>query len=158
MSTTDKIAYAASASITCTFGALANSATVGRCSTAIDNTSNLYDDALVTVSLESGLSVANDKTVYVYLYGSEDGSNYEEEESTAPTPDGSYTINSPTIFRGPVAIPVATASMTYNKIFSVASMFGGVMPRKWGIIVVNYSGATLQAGSATYTGITYTNG
>jgi len=115
-------------------------------------------DALVTVTLTTGAGTqANDKAVYVYLYASEDGTNYDQEEGNSPASDATYTINSPTIYKGPVVIPVATASKAYNKVFSVGSIFGGVMPRKWGIIVVNFTGQTLAAGAATYTGITYTN-
>lgn len=156
--TTDNIKYSASVAITCTFGSLANSATVGRSGTAVTNASNLYDDVLVTIiATTSASALANDKTIYVYVYGSEDGTNYDEEESLSPAADGSYTINSPTIFRGPIAIPVATSSKQYNKTFSIAQFWNGVMPNKWGIIVINYTGQTLAGGSASYTGITYTN-
>ena len=164
--TTDKISYGTSTAITCSLApggtGLASSATVGRCSTAVDNTTNLFDDAIVTVSIKTGSgSMANDKAVYIYVYGSEDGTNYEEEESNSPATDGSYTINAPTIFRGPIVIPVLTAAKIYTKVFTVANMFGGVMPRKWGIIIINFTGQALDTTEAnhikSYTGIYYTN-
>lgn len=156
--TTDNIKYSNSTSITCTFGSLTNSATVGRSCASVDNSSNLYVDAFVTVIATTGAGTqANDKSIYVYVYGSEDGTNYDEEESLSPSSDASYTINAPTIFKGPVQIPVLTASKQYNRTFSIAQFFGGVMPKKWGLIIVNYTGQTLAGGVITYTGITYTN-
>ena len=158
--TTDNIKYANSAAITITLNSLASSSTVGRSSTAIDNSANLYIDAYVTViSSTSNSSLGNDKAVYIYVYGSEDGTNFEQEESSSPFTDGSYTINNPTIFRGPVVIPVATSGKQYIKTFSVNSFFGGILPRKWGIIVINFTGQALASAgnSVTYSGVTYTN-
>ena len=76
--TTDKIAYGSSTGITCTLASLASSATVGRTCTAVVNTSNLFDDVLVTLAIKTGAGApANDKAVYAYLFGSEDGTNYD---------------------------------------------------------------------------------
>lgn len=160
--TTDKISYGTSTAITCTLASLAASSTVGRCGTAVDNTTNLFDDALVTVSIKTGAGApAGNKVVNIYVYASEDGTNYEQEESNSPATDGSYTINSPTIFKGPIGLPVLTAAKIYTRVFSIASFFGGLMPRKWGIIIVNDAGQSLDSTEGnhikTYTGIYYTN-
>ncbi|MGH7743852.1 MAG: hypothetical protein ACREQ5_03415 [Candidatus Dormibacteria bacterium] len=160
MATTLKPLFANSANITCTIGGLAASATVGRSSAAIDNTSNLYDDALVTVQIKTGTGApGGDKAVYVFVYGSEDGTNYEQEESNSPASDAGYTINSPTIFKQAASLPVLTAAKTYLKVFTVAKFFGGVLPRKWGIIVVNNAGQALDATEGNhlkqYTGINW---
>jgi uncharacterized protein YaaN involved in tellurite resistance len=48
--TTDKISYSNSTAITITLNSLAHSLTVGRQSDVIDNSTNLFDDALVTVT------------------------------------------------------------------------------------------------------------
>jgi len=156
-----KITYGTSTAITCTLASLASSATAGRCSTAVDNTSNLYDDAIVTLSVKSGAGVmANDKAVYVYVYGSEDGTNYDIEESNTLGSDAAYTINAPTNHKLAAVLNVLTAAKVYTAVFSVAQVYGGVMPRKWGLIIVNYSGQALDATEGnhikTYTGITYT--
>ena len=161
-STTTKIKYSTSTAITCTLASLASSATVGRCSTAIDNTTNLYDDAIVTLSIKTGANApANDKAIYVYVYGSEDGTNYEQEESNSPASDGAYTINAPTIFRLAAIIPILTAAKIYTTVFSIATMYNGIMPRKWGIIVINFAGQALDSTETnhikTYTGINYTS-
>jgi hypothetical protein len=45
-------------------------------STAIDNTTNKYVDALVHVKFTAG-TVATNKQALVWVYGSEDGTNYD---------------------------------------------------------------------------------
>jgi hypothetical protein len=43
--------------------------------------------------------------------------------------------------------------------FSVAAAFGGILPQKWGIIVLNSSGGTFDASTASveYQGVNLTN-
>lgn len=157
---TRKIAYASSTGITITLASLASGATTARESTAIDNTSNLYIDAIVylALALQSG-TPANDKAIYVYLYGSEDGTNYTDNATGS---DAALTLRSPTNLRGPFVVSVPdSGGLTYKVIIpSVAAFFGGVMPRKWGIVVNNFTGVTLSATEGnhikTYTGITET--
>jgi hypothetical protein len=157
-----KITYGTSTGITLTLNGLASSATVGRCSTAVDNSSTLFADAMITVSITTGSgSMANDKAVYVYLYASEDGTNYINCESGTLGTDAAYTTIVPTIHKLAAVIPVATASKIYTTVFNILSVLG-FMPRKWGLIVVNYSGQSLYAGTGetghikSFTGITYT--
>jgi hypothetical protein len=161
--TTDTISYGTSTAINCTLGTpLANSSTVGRASQAVDNSVNNFTDAIVTTSVKVGEgTIANDKAIYVYLYGSEDGTNYEKDSSGTIGTDANYTIDSPTNLRLATVIPVAVNSTIYTKTFTVANAFGGVMPRKWGICVVNYCGVSLNTTESnhikTYTGIKYQN-
>src|SRR3954467_3776694 len=110
--TTDKISYGTSTSISCPgASSLASSATAAVSCVAIDNTSSLAVDELVTVSITSGASApANDQTVYVYSYASEDGSTYEQEESSSPANGGAYTLDNPNHFKLVQAIYVTTAS------------------------------------------------
>jgi hypothetical protein len=155
--------FGSSTSITITsLNSLASAQYAGCQSSAVDNTSNKYFDALVTVTVAVGAgTIANDKCAYVYAYGSEDGTTYvlDGTADLIDGSDGTVTIGNPSNAKliGIVAIP--TQSYTYRGVFSVAHAFGGVLPRKWGIIVVNYSGiATAAAGnSASYTGIYYTS-
>jgi hypothetical protein len=158
MATTQKISYGGNTSITITVGALANNA--ARQSAAVDNTSNLYLDALLTVSINaptSGLSTPF--LVNIYLAGSFDGTTWPGEGSGNPDGvtgiDSAITLDSPTdlILVGQIAMP--TASKTYvTEPISVASAFAGLMPIKWSIIIQNTSGGTLQTGSvAHYNGI-----
>jgi hypothetical protein len=155
---TMNVAYGTSTAITITLNSLASSATAGRESTAIDNSSNKYVDAVcqVTVKIATG-TPANDKAVYVYAYGSEDGTIYTDNATGS---DAAITLRDPTNVRLVCVIPTPDAgNLTYESSpFSIAQAFGGHMPRKWGLIVRNYSGQALEGSgnAATYTGITYT--
>jgi hypothetical protein len=155
-----KVTYASSANFTITLASLASSATAGRESSAVDNTSNLYLDAIVQVkvALQAG-SPANDKKVYVYVYGSEDGSTYTDNATGS---DAAITLRVPPNARllGVIECPDSGALTYESQPWLVAQAFGGLLPRKWGIIVRNYTGLTPSATesdhSYKYTGITFT--
>src|SRR5437016_8887938 len=68
-----KLAYAAAASLTITLTSLASDG--WRQSTAIDNTSNLYLDALVGGSIQIG-AVTGNGTIELFAYASWDGTLY----------------------------------------------------------------------------------
>lgn len=155
---TRKIAYASSANFTITLASLATAG--ARESTAIDNSSNLYIDAMVyvAVKLQAG-SPGSDKAVYIYAYGSEDGTNYGDNVTGS---DAAVTMRSPSNLRliGVINTPDSGALTYKSHPMSVASAFGGILPRKWGIVVVNKTNITLSATEGdhdyNYTGITET--
>lgn len=162
--TTDKISYVATAvTITCTINSLASSSTAGRGSASVDNTGNLYDDALVTVTLKTAATTTpgSDKAGYIYVYGSADGSTFNGSSNENVGTDAAVTIDNPTNLKGPVTIVLLNSNSTYKAVFNVAALFGGVMPLKWGVVVQNFSGMVLTGTPAdhavTYTGIYYTN-
>jgi hypothetical protein len=130
-----KLTYANSANFTLTLASLAQAA--ARESTAIDNGTNAYINALVRVQvkLQTG-TPASDLTVYVYAYGSEDGTNYTDNATGS---DAAITLRTPPAARllGTIPTPDSGALTYKSNPFPVARAFGGVMPRKWGIIVLN---------------------
>jgi hypothetical protein len=139
--------------ITCTITSLANNGQRG--STVVDNSSNLFTDALVTVRVKtnsSGTSATG--TVNVYAYATSDGgSNYTDGVSGS---DGASTLTAPPNARLIGVINCVANSATYvGGPFSVAAAFGNVLPEKWGIIVENKTGATLDAsvGNSFYQGV-----
>ena len=140
-----KQAFGTSTAMTCTLASLASSATVGRESTNVDNTANLFLDALVylAIPLQTG-TPANDKAIYVYAYGSEDGTNYTDN---ATGTDAALTLRAPTNLKliGVIAAPDAGALTYKAHPMNIAPAFGGVMPRKWGIVVINFTGLALNA-------------
>jgi len=155
-----KITYGTSTSITCTLASLASSSTAGRGCTAVDNTSNLYDDALLTVSVKTSASaLANDKACYIHIFGSEDGTVYNASSGESVGTDGAVTLASPSNMR-PFVLSCPASATTYRAVISIASFFGGVMPRKWGFVLQNYTGQNLDSTEGnhqkTYTGVTYT--
>ncbi len=152
------VTYGTSTTITISPASLTEGSS--RESTALDNTSNKYFDALVYVSikLQSG-SPASDKSIYVYAYGSEDGTNYTDNATGS---DAAITLRSPTNLKliGVIATPDSGALTYKSHPMSVAKAFDGILPRKWGIAVQNKTNITLDATggnhAASYTGIYYT--
>jgi hypothetical protein len=161
-----KTVYGTTAAVTCTITALAwsTSGTAGRESTAIDNSSNLYVDELVTVTavVANAGTVGTDKGIYVYGYASFDaGSTYTRSGANSPTgTDAAYTFDDPTTLPmsyAPVGfIPTPTINQTYRKTFSVAAAFGGTLPPMWGLILRNYGGTSTSFTLTTGSGITHT--
>jgi len=130
-------------SITCTLASLSNNS--ARASTAVDNTTNLFLDAIVQVSVTSGASgTSATGTVNVYAYGTTDGGTTYTEGATGT--DAALTLASPTNLRflGSINV-VANATLYKGGPWSVASAFGGTLPALWGIVVENRSGGTLDA-------------
>ena len=147
-----KIAFASSTPITITLSSLATSA--ARQSTAIDNTATLFLDALVyvAVTLSPG-TPASAKSVNIYAYGSEDGTNFGDNVGSA---DAAITLRTPTNLRliGVLATPDAGGVTYRTNPLAVAPAFGGVLPRKWGIVVENATAISFTATtSASFTGL-----
>lgn len=164
MATVDKVAYATTATITSTFASLASSATAGRGSATVDNTTNLYIDASLTIGVKTSSStLANDKACYVYLWGmTGDASTPSGSSAEAVGTDIAVTIDSPTNLKLAGVINCPASSQTYRlTIGSVAAYFGGIMPQKWGFVLRNYTGQALDSTEGnhlkTYSGITFTN-
>lgn len=143
---------------------LSSSLTAGWQSDVVDNTSDLFLDIMVAVTLSIGsVTPANDKGVYVYAYGAWSGSNYTTV-ATGPTgTQGTFTFPdqslypSPYPFLGFIPTPIITSATTYRKSFSLAAAFQGSVPLKWGILIRNYSGNSLasSANAVDWTPIHY---
>lgn len=148
MSTTFKPLYGTNGqAITITLASLAASATVGRASTAVDNTSNLYADALVILYVTTG-TVSGNKQVLLYAYGTVNGGTDFTEGVTGT--DAGFTRNDPTNLRLVATVQCPTNSINYEAgPFSIAAAFGGILPQKWGIAVFNDTGAALSSSSST---------
>lgn len=140
-------------SITCTFTSLANNGQ--RQSTAVDNTSNVFQDALVFVKTKSNAAgTSATGTVNVYAYGTADGGTTYSDGASGT--DGTITLTAPPNMQLIGIINVVANAVTYEGgPFSVARAFGGVLPDHWGIVIENKTGATLDAsvGSAWYQGV-----
>jgi hypothetical protein len=136
--------------ITITLNNLAAGA--GRESTVVDNGTNLFLDVLVEVTVTAGV-VSGNQQILVYGYASVDGGTTYTELATGS--DAAYTPRSPTTLVLLGSIPMPTNSLVYqSRPFSLAQAFG-VVPQKWGIVVVSDNGAALAASghSAQYQGV-----
>jgi hypothetical protein len=137
-----KSKYGSPATITCTLASLTT--TSARSCLAVDNTSNLYLDVLVQVQIKSGAaSTSTTGYVNIYAYGTADGgTTYAEGAGT----DAAITLTVPPNVKLIGRLNVVANAVTYkSEPFSVAAAFGGVLPQKWGIIVENQSGGTLDS-------------
>lgn len=129
--------------VTCTLTSLASSATAGRESTAVDNTTNLFRDVLVYahVKIDSG-TIGNDKRVYVWAYGTVDAATPLYPDTVTGS-DAAITLTSPTNLRLLGIIECPAQSTTYKAgPWSLAQLFGSV-PEKWGVVVQNYTNIAL---------------
>lgn len=138
-----KQAFGTSIAITITLASLADNA--ARESTVIDNGSDLFLDVIVqlTCQLQAG-SPANEKAIYIWAYGSEDGTDYTDNATGS---DAAVTLRAPHNFKliGVINCPDAGGLAYKSHPMSIAQAFGGVMPRKWGIVVENQTGITFHA-------------
>ena len=161
--------YSANTAITMTLSALASSAsaTAGRESTEVDNTTNKYMDAIVQGSFTVGTTPAITGGLTVYVWGAD-----TSLASVAQGPfDGVDSDETPTTtqlgwlrFAAFAPVLVNTSDTKYwIPPFTVASLFGGVMPKFWGLYVTHNMTAALKTDAAnnnsfSYNGITYTSG
>jgi hypothetical protein len=130
--------------ITVTLASLANAAR--RASTAIDNTTNLFLDALVQLKIKTGASgVLATGYVEVFAYATADPSGPTYAEAATGS-DAAITLTVPPNLKliGILNV-VANATSYVSEPLSVAAAFGGVLPAKWGIVIGNQSGAALDS-------------
>lgn len=158
--TTATVNYAGAAgtAITLTLTSLADGN--WRQSTAVVNTSNLYLDALVGGSTQVGTTPTAGGTIDIYAYGQYDASG--EYTAGASGSDAAYTADGEETSLKLIGVVQVddTSDQDYEwGPFSVAAAFGGVLPQRWGLVVENNTGATLNAtgtnNEVAYTGIKY---
>src|SRR5580700_9781428 len=139
-------------SVTCTITGLASGSQ--RASTAVDNTSNTFIDALAAVKIKTAASsTSSTGYVDVYAFGTSDGGS--DYSGGASGTDGAYSGQLSALFKLGRIAAVANSTTYVGGPWSVAAAFGGTLPDHWGIAVDNESGATLDAsvGSAWYQGV-----
>lgn len=138
-----------------------SSVTAAWASAVVDNTTDLYLDALVQVVLDyANTSPANDKSTYIYAYGGIESGVYSNPISGS---EGDVTLtaidSTGQNLRLIGTMPYNTADeVCESSPMSVGLAFGGVLPPYWGICIVDYTGAALAASGNTvkWRGITVT--
>lgn len=139
--------------ITCTFTSLVQNNM--RASTAVDNTTNLFLDALVSVLVKTNAAgTSNTGYVAIYAYGTVNGGTNYTDGVTGT--DANFSATNPPNIRIIGVINANVNATTFSGgPFSVAAAFGGTLPDHWGIVVENQTGATLDAatGSSFYQGV-----
>ena len=152
-----KIKYPATSTvaITCALGAgpLASDATLlaGRASTAVDNTTNLDLDHLVSGVIRTGTSPTVSTTIEVWAYApSSVASGTPTYPDSITGTDANKTMTSANVKQASLAwLATITVDATSNRDYfikptSVAALFGGVLPPFWGLFVVHNTGVALN--------------
>lgn len=155
MSTVKPLYGSTGVAITCTLTSLASGS--AREATAVDNTTNLYLDALVMLKTKTGAgSIGSDPYLYLYVIGTDDGTTWPDPATGADaaiTP----TLNTKAKLLGRVNLAAASTAYIGGP-WSVLAAFGGVaIPEKWSVVALNNCGVALSATGAdhslTYQGI-----
>ena len=148
---TTTVNYSSNTAITMDLANLGSSATyvAGRESSQIDNTSNKYIDALVSGKVSVGTTPTAAKVIVVYVWGA-DTSLATTAIDVLDGTDSAETLTNVGILNAlklgaVVSVPAATSDVQYEVLpFSVASLFGGVMPKFWGLYVAHDTVAALR--------------
>lgn len=162
--------YSVNTSILLDLSSLPTSSTLltGRESNQIDNTTTMYSDAIVNVKgIVGHASTAPVVGQYIgiWVWGS-DTSLVTSPIDALDGADSAETLSHAGVlnslrFGAASMVTVATAALTHwVQPFSVAALFGGVMPKFWGLYVAhNHAGAlaAAQTGKFSFNGITYTS-
>ena len=144
MSTTAKPLYGSVAALTITLASLAASATAGRQSTVIDNTTDLAVDAIVQCKITTGTTPTVNTLIEIWAFGTGDGTNYS---GGAGASDAGLTPTVKPTMKLLETIQVsASSNIAYHSgPHSIQNAFGGTMPRKWGIWVLNNTAVALNS-------------
>lgn len=148
---TATVNYSSNTTITIDLANLGTSPTfvAGRESSQVDNTSNKYIDALVSGFVSVGTTPTANTTIAVYVYGA-DTSLATTALDVLDGTDSAETLTNTGILNGlrlgaTIAVPANTSDVQYIVLpFSVASLFGGAMPKFWGLFVSHNTGVALR--------------
>ena len=141
-----KTAYGtAGQALTITLTSLADSSTAGRESTAVSNVTDAFLDVLVTCKIKTSTgTISAPSAAFVYAYATVDGGS--EWPDTVTGTDAAITLNNPTQLKLLGAVYAAAVSTTYKGgPWSLAALYGGRMPERWGVVIVNDTGVALTA-------------
>lgn len=148
---TVKITYGTDAqAITVTLASLASAAS--RESLLIDNTTNVFLDALVLAKVKTNASApTGDKAVHIYCWGTVDYTATATYPDAVTAADAAITPNSPTQLKYLGTVWCSAASTTYiGGPFSIAERFGGTLPAKWGLVFTNATGNALDTVAGSF--------
>lgn len=165
---TSNIAYSSNTTITIAPASLASSSTflTGVESDQIDNTSNLYHDALVQGKVTVGTTPTANTQILVYVWGANTSLattalDVLDGTSSAETLSNSGILYTTLKLGAVITVTATTSDIAYPFApFTVASLFG-TMPKYWGLFVAHNTGVALNATAGNhvfeYNGITYTS-
>jgi hypothetical protein len=145
-----KTEYAASSALTITLASLATDTNLltGRESAEVDNTSNKYLDYLLAGKITTGTTPTTAKQIEVHVIGLMEDATYPDVFDGT---DSAETITAAEIKRAICQVAAIlettnTSDRTYPfGPISVASLFGGVLPKKFVVFVTHNTGVNLNS-------------
>lgn len=156
MATAVKIAYPATSTValTLTDASLASDTNLlaGRASTAVDNTTNLDLDHLLSGPIRTGTSPTVSTTIEVWVYAhSSIAAGVPTYVDSITGIDAAKTMTSLNVKNAALRLAaLLTVDATTGRDYfiapvSVASLFGGQLPPFWGVFLVHNTGVALNA-------------
>lgn len=162
------ISYSANQTITMDLSGLASSSTyvAGRESSQIDNTTNKYIDAIVRGNISVGTNPTVNGSIAVFVWGQDDSLATKPIDVLDGTDSAETFTNVGVLYSSLKLAATATVTVGTTDVqmpissFSVASLFGGILPKFWGLFVTHNTGAALRANavntnSFSFVGIKY---
>jgi hypothetical protein len=121
----------------------------------IDNSSDLSLDRLQQGSIRVGTSPTANTEIRIYAVGSYDGSTWPDVFDGTPSAE---TVTSEGVrdsfakLAAVLRVDATTSNRDYPFMFSIAALFGGVVPKKVAIFVAHNTGVNLNstAGNHSY--------
>jgi hypothetical protein len=159
--TTYKPAYTASATITIAPENVASSSgfTAGVESTVISNLANLFADVLVSGKWTAGTTPTANTQVQIWVYApiTDDLSSSVTYPDVLDGSSSAETMTSAGVARGAMKlaavldVDATTSNREYPCApFSVAALFGGRMPTRWGLFLTHNSGVNSNSTSGNH--------
>lgn len=150
--------FAASSAVTITLASLGSSSSfsTGRSSAVVDNSTNLYDDALLSGKIRCGTTPVANTVIAVYVWGQmDDTPTYPDSvtgSDTSFSPSSTGVMSSYLKLIAPMSVDSTTSGRDYSfSGVSVAQMFGGILPQRWGVYVAQNTGVALDATGGNHT-------
>ncbi|WP_342617226.1 hypothetical protein [Rhodoferax sp. GW822-FHT02A01] len=157
MATTNKIFYPSTSTValTISLASLADDNTngiAGRTSTAVDNTTNLDQDALLSGYIKTGTSPTAGRTIEIWLYAPVSiASGTPTYPDSVTGTDAAKTFTSRNILQyglrlaATLVVDATTGNVYPIAPISVASFYGYVLPPFWGAFVLNRTAVALDS-------------
>ncbi len=153
------IAYAASATITISLASIATSATFGA-----GAESTKYVDAIVGGKITVGTTPTINTQIQISVFTPIDSTPTYPDVMDGT--DSVETLTSVGVGQGflklgaVLNVDAVTSNIAYPFSFSIAQLFGGIMPSRWSLYVAHNTGVNLNATGGNhvikYEGVTYT--
>ena len=124
----------------------------GRASTAVDNTTNLDTDHLLSGKIRAGTTPTVSTEINIYLYanissasGTPSYSDGITGSDAAKTMTSQNILSSALVLAKTITVDATTGRDYFFGPVSVANFFGGVLPKFWGVYVAHATVAALDA-------------